>query len=235
MVSILRSESIHGREGLPSAPRPWERTGSIDVELLAQWAYGAQMVDRFERTGLHAIEAAAAGFEHAGYSACGVGQLMEINHLGCRVDRGHGIVRDTCHAAAYALACELAFLEHGNRVRFHAKAATRPVAWRAPQHKAEAAAWVIPWEVAEIEYIGPGRKGGHCQVIFTWDQRLQDWGREDYRRWWTALADLAWRLSQRALGFTVTGPAAPAQPWLDAALQAEGAPPSGSSQPTPPQ
>lgn len=231
MVSILRSESIHGREGLPSAPRPWERTGSIDVELLAQWAYGAQMVDRFERAGLHAIEAAAAGFEQSGYSACGVGQLMEINHLGCRVDRGHGIVRDTCHAAAYALACELAFVEHGTRVRFHAQSATRPVGWVEPLRKARASYWVKPWEVAAVEYQGPGRKGAYCPIIIIWDKQREAWAREEYSKWWAALSDLAWRLSQRALGFTVTGPAAPAQPWL---TQAAGTPPNGSSPHPPP-
>lgn len=228
MPTILRSEVIQAREAISPPARPWERTGSIDVEALAQWAYGEQMVDRFERTGLHAIEAAAAGFEVSMGSGDGVYQLMQIEHMGCRIDRGGVLVRDCVHPAALALASVLAVVTDGDLVRYHARAGTRPRGWKARTVKASAAAWVEPFEVAEIEYVGPGRKGAHCRVVFHSDDQSQRAGMAAWRRWWMALQELAFQLSTRAPGFLVTGPSAPPEPWLEA----EGAPPNGSSQPT---
>jgi hypothetical protein len=225
MVGVFRSEVRQAREALAAPARPWERTGSIDVEALAAWAYGVQMVERFERAGLHAIEAEAAGFEPSGYSADGVGQLMKIEHLGCRIDGVAPIVSDVCHPVAYALAAALADVAEGRRVRYHALSGTRPKEWIPPKHYARAAVWKKPWEEAQVEYQGPGRKGGYCQVILLWDRQREAWGREQYGAWWNALADLSWRLSTRALGFSVTGPSAPAEPWLAAAE----ATPRGSS------
>lgn len=213
MVSIRRSETTQAREGINPRARPWELTGMVDVEALAAWAYGVQLVERFERAGLHAIEAAAAGFEVRCRSTDGVGQMMEIGHLGARIDRGGVIVSDAVHPAAYAVAWELAAITNGDRVRVYARAGTRPTAWVEPDRKARASFWVKPWEQAAVEYQGPGRKGGYCPIIITWDQARQDWGRDEYTKWWQGLADLAWRLSTRALGFVVTGPAAPAVPW----------------------
>jgi len=238
MVAVLRAEVRPAREGLASPLRPWEGTGSVDVEQLAAWAYGVQMVDRFERQGLHQIEAEAAGYEVSRYSADGVGQLMAIEHMGCRIDAGRAVVSDACHPAAYALAQELAQIPNGSMVRRHAVAGTRPLEWRAPEGFARAAVWVKPGEAAQVEYEGPGRKGAHCRVILLWNRQREQWGQEQYRLWWEALADLSWRLSCRALGFSVTGPAAPAEPWLGpaaaaaarASIEVGGHPPRGSSQ-----
>ncbi|MCT2398515.1 hypothetical protein [Novosphingobium mangrovi (ex Huang et al. 2023)] len=220
--------------------RPWERTGAIDVELLAQWAYGVQMVDRFEAAGLHRVEAMAAGLEPSSLSADGVGQLMQIEHLGCRIDRGGVQITDNVHPAAYAVAGALREIANGDRVRFHALAGTRPAQWQPPERKVRAAIWIKEGTEAMVEYEGPGRKGGYCQVIYTWDARREAWGREQYTVWWEALGQLAYRLSTYAFGFIVTGPAAPASPWhpkseagrpisLDESVEA-GGPPNGSSQ-----
>lgn len=238
MVSILRSEVRQAREGVGKPARPWERTGSIDVEALAAWAFGVQMVDRFERSGLHAIEAAAFGYEVRAMSSDGVGRMMQIGHLGCRIDNGGVLVSDQVHPAAYALAQELAAVEGAGLVRGHAIAGTRPTAWIEPKHKVRAAVWVRPGIEAQVEYQGPGRKGGYCQVIWTWDLGRQAYGRAEYLTWWNALEELAFRMSTRALGFMVTGPAAPAEPWskseggrpivLDESAGA-GGPPRGSS------
>lgn len=231
MPVILRSEVIQAREAISPPARPWERSGRVDVEALAAWAYGAQMVDRFERAGLHAIEAAAAGFEVSMGSGDGVWQLMQIEHMGCRIDNGGVLVRDCVHPVAYALASVLAGVEGGDAVRYHARTGTRPRGWKARALRAEAAAWVEPFEVAEIDYVGPGRKGAHCRVVFHTDDHSQRVGMASWRRWWMALDELAFRLSARSLGFLVTGPSAPVEPWLNA----EGAPPNGSSQPFPTQ
>ncbi len=217
MVGIFRSEVKQAREALANPMRPWERTGSIDVEQLAAWAYGSQMVERFERVGLHAIEAAASGFEPSGYSADGVGQLMAIEHLGCRIDRGGARISDAVHPVAYAVAAALSQLEHDRAdiVRRFARVGIRPSAWVEPAHKVRPRVWAKPGEKAQVEYQGPGRKGAFCSVIIVWDGQRQEWGRREYSTWWNGLADLSFRLSMRALGFTVTGPAAPAEPWAE--------------------
>ena len=213
MVSIVRSGD--GSAGPIASPsRPWDPHGSIDVEHLLGWAYGAQMVDRFERSGLNAIEAAACGFEPRAMSTDGVGQMLLIGNLGCRIDGGGVRVSDAVHPAAYAVAQAVRRVDGGERLRFHAMAGTRPQGWVEPAHKVRAAVWVKPGEKAQVEYQGPGRKGGYCQVIFVWNSEREAWGRSDYARWWRALSDLAWELSRSALGFLVTGPAAPAEPWL---------------------
>lgn len=213
MVTVRRSEITQAREGIGAGARPWERTGSIDVEVLAEWAFAAQMVDRFETAGLHRIEAQAAGYETAALSADGVGQLMQIGHLGCRIDRGGMFASDQVHPAAYAVASALTEIEHGDRVRYYALTGTRPAQWVPPERKVRAAFWVKEWKEAMVEYQGPGRKGGYCPIIITWDAEREAWGRAEYTKWWEALAELHWRLSQRALGFIVTGPNAPAIPW----------------------
>lgn len=216
MVGIYRSEVPQAREAIGPVARPWERTGAIDVEQLAAWAYGVQMVERFERVGLHRIEAEAAGFEVQGCSSDGVGQLMAIEHLGCRIDRGGMTVSDGVHPVALAVASALADIDGADRVRQYARAGNRPMAWQPPEHPVRASVWVKPWEKAQVEYIGPGKKGAHCPIIITWTREREEWGRNEYTRWWEALAELTWRLSARALGFTVTGPIAPAEPWLAA-------------------
>lgn len=230
MVSIRKSEVAMARENVGPAMRPWERTGEIDIELLARWAYAVQMVDRFERAGLHAIEAAASGFEPRGYSGCGVGQLMQIEHMGCRIDHSGPSVSDAVHPAAYALASVLSGIEHGKLVRAHALTGTRPRSWVAPVHRIRPVMWAKQGREAAVEYQGPGRKGAYCPLIYAWDEARQTWGQAHYRQWWNALAELQWQLSQRALGFLVTGPHAPFEPWLAAGSDA-GAPPtpSGSS------
>ena len=228
---------------MPCASRPWEPSGSIDVERLAAWAYGSQMVDRFERAGLHAVEAAAAGFEPSAYSADGVGQLMQIEHLGCRIDRSSAFVADTCHPVAYAVAGAVADLDGRSKLRAHAAAGTRPSEWKPPADRIRARVWKREGVEAQIEYQGPGRKGAYCPVIVVWDANREAWGRAQYTLWWEALAELAWKLSLRALGFTVTGPAAPPEPWVEAKRaepssisidsRAGGHPPRGSSEPDP--
>lgn len=213
MVAIFRSEVVQAREGVMTPRRPWEGTGSVDVEQLCAWAYGVQMVDRFERVGLSVIEAEAAGYEVTRTSSDGVGQLMQIEHLGCRIDRGGVVISDDVHPVALAVAHAVGEAEAGRTVRAYALAGTRPTAWVEPERKVRASVWVKPWEKAQIEYQGPGRKGAYCPVIVLWDEARKEWGRKQYRAWHDGLVEVAWLLSTRALGFTVTGPAVPAEPW----------------------
>lgn len=214
MVGIFRSEVVQAREGLVPLRRPWERAGSIDVEQLCAWAYGVQMVDRFERVGLSVMEAEAAGYEVSRMSSDGCGRLMEIEHLGARIDRGSVMVSDDVHPVALAVAAAVNEAEGGRAVRAYALAGTRPSAWVEPDHKVRASVWVKPWEKAQVEYQGPGRAGAYCPVIVLWDEARKEWGRRQYRAWHEGLSEVAWLLSTRALGFVVTGPAVAAEPWL---------------------
>lgn len=229
MVEILKGAAEVTGLNLRSRARPWERTGTIDVEALAQWAYGEQMVDRFERVGLHAIEAAVAGYEPRGFSGDGVGQLMAIHNLGCRVDGGGARISDAVHPVAYAVAEAVASIEHGRIVRAHALAGSRPTTWQPPAFKVRPAMWSKPGREAVVEYQGPGRKGAYCQIIIAWDAARQQWGKAEYAKWHLGLEDLAWALSLKPLGFTVLRPAAPAEPWHAASTSSETNPPSGSS------
>ncbi|AKM09866.1 hypothetical protein AB433_07520 [Croceicoccus naphthovorans] len=206
---------VQAREGIMPLRRPWERTGRIDVEQLCAWAYGPQMVDRYERVGLSVMEAEAAEYEVIRYSTDGVGQLMQIEHLGCRIDRGGVTISDDVHPAALAVANAVRAAEGGGAVRAFALAGVRPTAWMEPDRKVRASVWVKPWEKAQVEYQGPGRKGAYCPVIVLWDDRRKEWGRAEYARWWNGLSEVAWLLSTRALGFEVTGPEAPQEPWAD--------------------
>ena len=212
-VSIQSAALVAGLN-LRSRARPWARTGSIDIEALAEWAFSVQMVDRFERAGLHAIEAAVCGYEPRGLSADGVGQLMQINNLGCRVDTPGVSITDTVHPAAYALAAVLRGIDGWQLVKGHALAGSRPSEWIPPLHRVRPTIWVKHGKEALVDYQGPGRKGGYCQLIYVWDAPREAWGRAQYQRWWSILEELAWRLSQRALGFVVTPPRAPLEPWL---------------------
>lgn len=216
MVQVLRSEVRQARESVGGLARPWKRTGSVDVEQLLAWSYGAQQVERFERVGLHALEAQAAGYEVSRMSADGVGQLMQIEHMGCRIDRGSAFVADTVHPVALAVAAEVRLLDHGHLVRQHAIAGTRPSSWRKPSHIARPRVWAKEGEKAQVDYIGPGRSRPYCSVIIVWDAQREAWGRDLYRQWWEGLSELSWRLSMKALGFAVTGPDAAAEPWVGA-------------------
>lgn len=231
-MTVILTSTVAREQQLdrPRPLRPWEPAGSIDVEALVNWAYEAQQVDRFERAGLHAIEAAAAGYEPRGYSGDGVGQLMAINNLGCRVDTGGVSISDAVHPVAYAVARALSPLDGADLVRAHAKAGTRPTSWRPPVHRVRPVMWAKEGREAAVEYQGPGRKGGYCPVIWLWDDVRERWGRDHYRRWWAGLEGLAWELSKLALRFTITGPAVPLEPWL----AGPGTPPRGSSQATQP-
>ena len=231
MPMFLSSDAAVAATPRRPGARPWERHGSVDIEALLHWAYAVQMVDRFERAGLHAIEAAAAGYEVRHMSSDGVGQLMQINHLGCRVDTGGAIVSDAVHPAAYAVAVAVMGFDRELQrlVKAYALSGTRPSSWVPPMHRVRPVMWKSEGREAVVEYQGPGRKGGYCPLIWVWDDGRQRWGRELYQRWWSGLEALAWQLSKQALRFAVTGPAAPFAPWLDTG-EAGGHPPSGSSQ-----
>lgn len=224
MVTIRRSDTA-GEAVVAQAPgraRPWERTGAVDVEQLLVWAYLDQVVERFVSAGLHMIEAEAMGFEPHGSSTDGCASLARIAHVGARIDAGGARVFDSVHPVAYAVAAAVMAVARESSVAHHARAGSRPEAWRRPERAARPAVWVRHGIEGQVEYEGPGRKGAFCPVIIMWSAERERWGREDYASWWHALEDVAWELGQRALGFTVTGPGAPERPWEAIDTKSEG-------------
>jgi hypothetical protein len=212
MVAIIRSGSVQAAQHALRA-RPWEATGSVDVEALVHWAYADQMVERFASVGLHAVEAVAAGFEPHGRSACGVARMMDIGNLGCAIDVS-GPVRDAVHSVAYAVERTTGRLGQATEtVRHFARLGSRPTSWRPPERWVRPAFYAADGVTAQVEYEGPGKKGAFCSVVYTWDSVREQFGRATYLRWWDGLDALAWELSKMALGFTVTAPMAPREPW----------------------
>lgn len=203
--------SVRG-QGAPGA-RPWEASGSIDIERLAVWAYRDQLVDRFASSGLHAIEAEVAGFEPRGASTDGCATLAQIAHMGCRIDRRGAIIDHPVHPAAEMVAAALGGIKHGDRVVYHARLGGRPSGWEEPEPGKwfRAVQWRKPWVEAEPELFR-GRPH-YCAVMPTVTPAELIRRRSEYRRWWDALDQLAFALSLRALGFAVLRPTAPREPW----------------------
>jgi len=198
------------------AARPWA-SGAVDVEALAIWAYRDQMVDRFQTAGLHAIEAAFAGFEPRGSSTDGCAALARIAHMGCRLDVGTGRIKDAVHAAAEVVASLLGAIEGGRLVAFHARTGGRPEGWVLPERRFRPVMWVKPGVEAAWERTDDGR-GRFTPIISLGSDADVEACRRDYTLWWQALDMLAWRLSTKALGFTVLRPSAPREPWFQTVI-----------------
>lgn len=218
MVKIIRSGSLPQHrstreQDFALLARPWERSGSVDVEQLAIWAYRDQKVDRFATVGLHAIEITASGMEAGGRSSDGCAAIADINHMGCRIDYSGRIVKDSVHRAAEIVAALLAEIDHGRMVAFHARLGGRPDGWERPSHWYRATVWVKPWQDAQVERTGRGTSPTFCSVIPTVTREELARRRLAYLNWWGALDALAWRLSMQSLGFTVRPPSAPQAPW----------------------
>lgn len=211
----MLSIDVAPRSTQPSA-RPWEETGSIDVELLAAWAFGAQRADRHAGVGLHVLEAGIDGVSYRARSQDGCGALSDMENLGCRVDRSHGIVRDSVHPAAEAVAVLVGEVEGGELVRHYGRLGVRPDGW-AERPRWVPLVWVKYGVLAQSEREGPGRGAPNVtRIIMTVTPEELERRRATYRRWWEALDRLAWLLSSKRLGFTVLRPSAPRAPWLDA-------------------
>lgn len=207
------------RADAPSAgvkPRPWAN-GAVEVEELAVWAFRDQMVDRFQTAGLHAIEAAFAGFEPRGSSTDGCAAMARIGHMGCRLDAGSGRIKDTVHAAAEVVASLLGSIEGGRLVSFHARTGGRPAGWAMPDRRFRPVMWVKPGLEAAWERTDDGR-GRFTPLIWLGSDADVAACRREYALWWSALDTLAWRLSAKALGFTVLRPTAPREPWFEPSI-----------------
>lgn len=195
-------------------PRPWEAAGAIDVEQLAVWALRDQKADRDVAVGLHGIEAEVAGYVRFGRSTDGCAALADIEHMGCRIDRGGAAVADAVHPAAWAVVDELREIDGGDLVLRYGRVAGRPP-WRAPERWYRPVVWIRIGIEGQAERLGRGRSPMVTRVIPTMTRDELRQRRADYVLWWEALDQLAWRLSMRALGFAVLRPMAPLTPWLE--------------------
>lgn len=195
--------------------RPWEATGSIEVEALCVWAYRDQRVDRLGNAGLYAIEAEADGRVWYGRSTDGCAAIADIAHMGCRVQSSGVSIRDSVHAAADMVATALGGIDGGHLVAFHARHAGRPDGWALPDRRYRPVMWSVPGVEAQWEHTDSGHR--YCPIISV--GAVDDVGRcrLAYARWWDALDQLTWALSLRAMGFAVLRPTAPREPWAEAA------------------
>lgn len=195
-------------------PRPWEASGSIEVEQLVAWAFGVQRADRDMGYGLMAAEAAVDGHGSAGRTSDGCAALAELANMGCRVDRSRGIIRDSVAPAAQLVAVLVGQLEDGELVRHFGRLGVRPDGWRAPERWWRPVVWKTYGVEGQWERVGQGVNAGRVtRVIPTITPAELQRRRRDYHRWWEALDRLAWQLSMRNLGFAVTRPSAPRTPW----------------------
>jgi hypothetical protein len=191
---------------------------SMDIENLLIWAYQKQLVGALDGggVGLHEVERLASGIEWTGSSADGVATIQRIAALGCRVDGGGYVSGDvhedaeTLHQAVIALGDDL----DTGLVIMCARAGRRPE-WF-PGKKAE--------QVIDRDPRGravPLRDGsdnaipGKYRMRWTVRPEVLDGWRVLYTRWWDALDVLAKALPGRLAKHAVTGPAAPAKPWLE--------------------
>lgn len=214
MVTIVRQiEALEAGRAAPAA-RPWSVGGSVDVETLVNWSYQVQQVDRSGRSGLHQIEAAASGFEPSGYSGDGCGALMRMEHLGCRVDTGRVSVRRDVHPAAETVADLVEAMAAGRTIAYHGLHGSRPWGWAEPERWFRAAVWVEEGAKAQVERTERGRSLDYCRIVAVTTPEQIERRRAEYVGWWDALDMLAFHLGMKALGFAVTSPAAPREPWV---------------------
>jgi hypothetical protein len=215
---VSRRDADGAREVAPrsKAPglRPWEPAGAIEVEQLVAWALRDQKADRDVAVGLHGIEAEVAGYHRYGRSTDGCAALADIEHMGCRIDRGGAVVSAPVHPAAWAVVDELRGIEGADLVLRYGRVAGRPP-WQAPERWYRPVVWIKIGVEGQAERLGPGRSPMVTRVIPTMTREDLRQLRADYVLWWDALDQLAWRLSMRAMGFTVGRPEAAVTPWLD--------------------
>jgi hypothetical protein len=192
------------------------------VEVLLIWAVQQQKLTAGEATrGLLRIEAEAMGLEWRGSSTDGCASVAEIGRIGCRIDVSPGGGAPKRHPVADLVAELLERSPQGGMLLDYARAGARPKGWRPPERWVRPEAWTPADADAAISFDGRRNGPRYCPVIISYDEAAMEAGRDEYERWRQALAALAWLLSSRALGFVVTGPAAPAAPWkgVDGALQ----------------
>src|SRR5690349_19980021 len=131
--------------------RPWEGAGSIEVEQLVVWAFREQKADRFAGVGLYSAEASADGIVMTGRSSDGCGALADIEHLGCRIDRRKGIIKDQVHPAAEAVAVITAEIKGGELVRHYGRLGGRPDGWAEPERWYRPVVWKTYGEEGQWE------------------------------------------------------------------------------------
>lgn len=195
-------------------PRPWEATGSIEVEHLVIWTYGEQKADRFKSARLLAAEAAVEGVEPRGRTTDGTAALADIEHLGCRIDRHSVMIMDHVHPVAHQVVVMVDGLESADLVRHYGRLGIRPGGWQAPKRWWRPIVWKVYPTEGQWERLDRGVNAPRAtMVIPTITPAELELRRLNYGRWWEALDRLAWQLSMRNLGFAVLRPSAPRAPW----------------------
>lgn len=191
----------------------------IDIEALLHWTYAVQragvIVSR--GAGLMAAEALADGRRANPWG--GGGDSFEIinraRELGAKIDGGgwaHGDIHPDAEAAVAAVDAMDGDTRH--LLRVHSAAGTRP-AWL-PDGSTRMVAVRYPGSGKPVVAFDPetGRELW-CEVVVHNGPDVVEAGRRHYCRWWCGLFSVAEILGKvEPQRHVVTGPAAPAFPWL---------------------
>jgi hypothetical protein len=210
----------------------------VDVLDLVNWVYSEQRANQVSGQGLYAAEAVVAGLRRGSASqASTIAALIEVNRLGCRVDRvGYG--SGDLHPVAEALHLKVAQIQSSGEapawllVRYGEHAALPDghdleinlgPTWKGePRYEVRAcsacgADHAMPM-AGKFKVVNDGTKWAipvFCPL--EWDHGLeyQAAERREYDHWWQALQALAMRCARADLdGLIVTGPAIAREPWL---------------------
>jgi hypothetical protein len=194
-------------EAVRQARRPWAETGSMPVDLLLTWAIVEQRAGNAV-AGLFEAEVGAAGLTRRNRTL--LAEVEQIAQLGCRIDVSGG-VSDAVHPAADAVVAVLAAHERGARM-VHCARCGPPGGWAEPARWMMPERWTVPGEEAMWCYV-ERTAGRHCPLVRVTSWEAIEAARGEYAGWWDDLGDVAWALSERALGFAVTGPSVVREPW----------------------
>lgn len=175
-----------------------------DIEDVLAWAYG---VEKIGRTAFARVP--------VGPAPCGsqMRSVEEIGNLGVRVDRSPYVVPTAPTDAESVHLAVMTLPRQAREVVIEvAETGTRPE-WLPDQRP-------VPVRDARgrvaMVYHDPGAKShpSHCPVMYLPDKVRLEHSRKVYSLWHTAVSALAVSLKDCLERFEVTGPEAPAEPWM---------------------
>lgn len=183
----------------------------IDIEALLVWVYQKQQAHRVAGTGLFDMERALAATDWRSVSGDGCYAAAQIEQLGVRVDGGgyaHGDLApdaETVHEAVRRMDSLPAGL-----LVYHGLTASRPdwLPHAVPKlgPKLDRGRPVVLWD--------RNRNHGSCPIEWKLSAETIQLHRYVYAEWRQALARLASSVASQLVSHHVTGPEAPAGPWI---------------------
>jgi hypothetical protein len=195
---------------------------ATDVEQLLVWTYGQQQADLC--LGTYDPWRALLGSDFSWMvqvqTACRLGALVDGDDLVARAApvavhddaaRVHGVVLDIVRAKLITVSVFHMLVQHARR-------RDRP-SWCEGVTPSPLPVYVegqgIKGRQVKVEYLDKGRRYGYCPIEWDGSAAYMEMTRKAYRAWHNGLCIVAGGLAEVGLEtWAVTGPAAPAAPWL---------------------